>query len=45
MCANIVNRIICVGQKYLKPFECVQKMCSSSFKDVLYKMCLQIVYI
>ena len=35
MCANkwlIVNRIICVRQKYLKPFNCVHKMSSGAFK-------------
>ena len=31
--------------KYLKSFNCVQKNSSGSFKNVIYKMCLQIIYI
>ena len=32
--------------KYLKPFNCVPKqMYSGSFKNVIYKMCLEIIYL
>ena len=41
-----MNRIICIWLQYLKPFNYVQKkMSSGSFKNVINKMCLQIIYI
>ena len=30
---------------YLKPFNCVQKMSSASFKNIINKMWLQIIHI
>ena len=38
----IVNRIIRIRQKYVKPFNSEQKMSSGSFKHVIYKMFLEI---
>ena len=40
----IINRIICIRWKYLKPFNYVQKMRLGSFKNVIKKMCLQIIF-
>ena len=41
----IVNRIICVRLKYLKPFNCVQRISLGSFKNVINIKCFQIMYI
>ena len=41
----INNKLNYLCQKYLKPFNCEQKISSGSFKNVINKMCLQIMYI
>ena len=38
------DKIVTVIQ-YMKPFNCVQKKSSDSFKNVIYKICSQIIYI
>ena len=48
LCANkwiTVNIIIRVKKKYVKPFNSERKMSSGSFKTIIYKMCLEIIYL
>ena len=42
---NIVNRIICIRKKEIKLFNCVKWMSSDSFKTVIYRIYLEIVYL
>ena len=42
---NVCKQMINSEWKYLKPFNCVQKIMSSdSFKNVINKICLRIIY-
>ena len=40
----MTNQIVSDTEKYLEPFNHVQKISWSSFKIVPYKMCLEIIY-
>ena len=43
MYKQMTNVKLCL--QYMKPFNSVQKKSSGLFKNVIYKMCLQIMYI
>ena len=47
VCQQIRNtdRIISVKYQYWKPFNCVQKKRSDSFKNLISKMCSCIIYL
>ena len=41
----MLNRMIRVKYRFLKPFNCVQEMNLGFYKDVINKICLQIIHI